>query len=256
MDATLYKQLVGCLMYLTVTRPYMMYMVCLISRFMAKPSEEHMLAAKRVLRYLKGTLDLGIFHKRGYELEVKAYTNSDYADDRKITLSYVFLLNGATVCWSSRKHEVVTLSSTEAEYVAATSCTCHCVWFKGVMEQDFLEQCKCMEIYCDNTSSFKLSKILAMHRRTNRIDVRYHFLGDLTNQEVVKLVVCGTEEQVADIMTKPVKLETFIKLQSLLGVQATYFKLEVVKISSLREEFVGSSPPRLSHCWFVSELVK
>lgn len=222
-DATLYKQLVGCLMYLTVTRPDMMYVVCLLSRFMAKPREEHMLAAKRALRYLKGTLELGIFYKRGAELKVEAYTDSDYAgdvDDRKSTSGYVFLLSGAAVCWSSRKQEVVTLSSTEAEYVAATACACHCVWIKGVMEQNFNEECKCMEIYCDNTSSIKLAKNPVMHRRTKHIDVRYHYLRDLTNQEVVKLVFCGTAEQIADIMTKPVKLETFIKMRSLLGMQA------------------------------------
>lgn len=133
-DATLYKQLVGCVMYLTVTRPDMMYVVCLISRFMAKPREEHLLAAKRALRYLKGTLEFGIFFKTGVEkLEVKAYTYSDYdgdVDDRESTSGYAFLLNGAAVCWSLKKQEVVTLSSTEAEYVAATSCACHCVWLK------------------------------------------------------------------------------------------------------------------------------
>lgn len=221
-DATLYKQMVGCLMYLTVTRPDMMYVVCLISRFMAKPREEHMMAAKRVLRYLKGTLELGIFYKKGSELNLQAYTDSDYAgdvDDRKSTSGYVFLMSGGAVCWSSRKQEVVTLSSTEAEYVVATSCACHCVWIKGVMEQDFLEQCKCMEIFCDNTSSIKLSRNPVMHRRTKHIDVRYHYLRDLTNQEVLKLVFCGTREQVADVMTKPVNLETFTKLRSLLGMR-------------------------------------
>lgn len=222
-DGTLYKQLVGCFMYITVTRPDMMCVVCLLSRFMANPREDHMLAAKRVLRYLKGTLDLGIFYKRGSDLEVRAYTDSDYAgdaDDRRSTSGYVFLLSGAAVCWSSRKQEIVTLSSTEAEYIAATNCACHCVWIKGIMEQNFHEQCNCMEIYCDNTSSIKLSRNPVMHRRTKHIDVRYHYIRDLTNQEVVKLVFCGTEEQVADIMTKPIKLETFMKLRSLLGMQA------------------------------------
>lgn len=209
-------------MYLTVTRPDLMFVVCLISRFMAKPKEEHMQAAKRVLRYLKGTLEFGVFYKRGSELKVKAYTDSDYAgdiDDRRSTSGYVFLLSGAAVCWSSRKQDVVTLSSTEAEYEAATSCACHCVWLKGIMEQIVLDQCECLEIFCDNTSSIKLSKNPVMHRWTKHIDVRYHYLRDLTNDEVVKLTFIGTEEQVADIMTKPVKLETFVKLRSLLGMK-------------------------------------
>lgn len=87
------------------------------------------------------------------------------------------------------------------------------------MEQIVLDQCECLEIFCDNTSSIKLSKNPVMHRRTKHIDVRYHYLRDLTNDEVVKLTFIGTEEQVADIMTKPVKLETFVKLRSLLGMK-------------------------------------
>lgn len=144
-DATIYKQLVGGLMYLTVKRPDMMYVVCLISRFMAKPREEHMHIAKRVLRYLTDTLDLHLLYKResGFDSKLKAYTDSDYAgdvDDRKNTSGYVFLLSGGAVCWSSRKQAIVTLSSTKAECVAATSCACHYVWMKAVLDQISFEQ--------------------------------------------------------------------------------------------------------------------
>ncbi|XP_073219605.1 secreted RxLR effector protein 161-like [Cicer arietinum] len=136
-DPTLYKQLVGSLMYLTATRPDMMYVVCLISRYMANPKEKHMQIAKRALRYLKGTLDFGLFYRRKIS-KLLAYTDSDYArdvDDRKSTSGYVFMLSEAAMCWSSKKQAIVTLSSTEAEYVAATSCACHCVWVKGVLKQ-------------------------------------------------------------------------------------------------------------------------
>jgi hypothetical protein len=151
-----------------------------------------------------------------------AYTDSDYArdvDDRKSTSGYVFILSEAAVCWSSKKQAIVTLSSTEAEYVAATSCACHCVWMIGVLEQIGYENCECIDIRCDNSSSIKLSKNPVMHRRTKHIDVRYHYLRDLSNQGVVKLVFCGTQEQIADIMTKPLKLDQFVKLRRLLGVQ-------------------------------------
>ena len=114
-DATIYQQLVGCLMYLTVTRPDLMFVVCLIARFMSDPKEEHFLIAKRILRYLKGTLEFGIFYKRSQEMKLIGYTDSDYArdvNDRKSISGYVFLLNGAAICWSSRKQAIVTLSST------------------------------------------------------------------------------------------------------------------------------------------------
>ncbi|CAM8965989.1 unnamed protein product [Rhodiola kirilowii] len=222
-DSTIYKQLVGCLMYLTVTRPDIMFVVCLISRFMAHPMEEHLMIAKRVLRYLKGTLNYGLFYKRECGLGLKAYTDSDYAsdiNDRKSTSGYVFLLSGAAVCWSSRKQAIVTLSSTEAEYVAAVACACHCVWVRAVLIQLGYSKGDCIEIMCDNTSSIKLSKNPVMHRRTKHIDVKFHYLRELTCQEIVKLVFCGTREQVADIMTKPLTLEVFCKLRGMLGVQA------------------------------------
>ncbi|XP_048231307.1 secreted RxLR effector protein 161-like [Ricinus communis] len=105
-DATLYKYLIGSLTYITATKPDLMYVVCLLSRYMADPTEQHMQAAKRVLRYLKGTMSFGLFYKKGMVEELTAYTDSDYAsdvDDRRSTSGYVFLLNGGVVSWASKK---------------------------------------------------------------------------------------------------------------------------------------------------------
>ncbi|RVW66685.1 Retrovirus-related Pol polyprotein from transposon TNT 1-94 [Vitis vinifera] len=220
-DATKYKQLVGSLMYLTATRPDLMYVVCLISRFMASPTEMHLQAAKRVLRYLKGTVDLGVFYQKEGNGELMAYTDSDYAgdvDDRKSTSGYVFLLSEGAVAWSSKKQPVVTLSTTEAEFVAAASCACQGVWMRRVLEKLGHSQGKCTTVLCDNSSTIKLSKNPVMHGRSKHIDVRFHFLRDLTREGVVELKHCGTQEQVADIMTKPLKLDVFLKLRELLGV--------------------------------------
>ncbi|XP_057973375.1 secreted RxLR effector protein 161-like [Malania oleifera] len=105
-NATMYKHLVGSLMYLTATRSDLMYVVSLISRFMASPTELHLQAVKRVLRYLKGTVDLGIFYRKEGDGELMAYTDNDYAgdvDDKKSTSGYVFLLSEGAVSWSSKK---------------------------------------------------------------------------------------------------------------------------------------------------------
>jgi hypothetical protein len=113
-NATQFKQLVGSLMYLMATRPDLMYSVCLISRYMADPIEEHLLAAKRVLRYLKGTLELSVFYAREGAIELFAFTNSDHAgdyNDRKSTSGYVFKLSGGAVGWASKKRPIVTLST-------------------------------------------------------------------------------------------------------------------------------------------------
>ena len=123
-------------MYLIATRPDMMFVVSLISRYMENPTELHLLAAKRVLRYLKGTTEFGIFYKKRGDDELVAYTDSDYAgdlEDRKSTSGYVFLLSSRAVSWSTRKQPVVSLSTTEAEFIVAASCACQAVWLKRVL---------------------------------------------------------------------------------------------------------------------------
>ncbi|CAL2242014.1 unnamed protein product [Prunus armeniaca] len=220
-DSTYYKQIIGSLMYLTATRPDIMYVVSLLSRFMETPTELHYLAAKRVLRYLKGTVDYGLFYKKGKSNELVGFSDSDYAgdlEDRKSTSSHVFMLSSGAVSWSSKKQQVVTLSTTEAEFIAAASCACQAVWLRRILEELHCIQKKPTLIYCDNSSTIKLSKNPVLHGRSKHIDVRFHFLRDLTKAGVVDLVHCQSQDQIADILTKPLKLEAFEKLRGLLGV--------------------------------------
>lgn len=198
-----------------------MYVVCLLSRYMADLTDQHMQAAKRVLWYLKGTMGFGVYYKRGAVSELTVYTNSDYAgdiDDRRSTSGYAFLLSGGAVAWVSKKQHVVTLSTTEAEFVAAAYCACQCVWMRRILEEFGLKQSGSTTIMCDNSSAIKLSKNPVLHGRSKHIDVRFHFLRDLTKDGVVKLVHCGTNEQIADILTKPLRLEVFVRLREKLGV--------------------------------------
>lgn len=220
-DSTFYKQMVGSLMYLTATRPDLMFVVCLISRFMANPTELHLATAKRIMRYLKGTLEFGIWYGRGGNGDLLGYTDSDYAgdiDDCKSTSGYVFLLSGGAVAWSSRKQPIVTLSSTEAEYVAAATCACQAIWMKRILKEIGYAQEERMTLFCDNTSTIKLSRNAVMHGKSKHIRVRYHFLRELTKEGVVELVHCSTEEQLADIMTKPLKMASFQRIREAFGL--------------------------------------
>lgn len=220
-DNTLYKQIVGSLMYLTGTRPDIMHVVSLISRFMECPKEMHLAAAKRILRYLKGTIDYGIMYKNGEKSELFGFTDSDYAgdlDDRKSTSGYAFMMGSGAVSWSSRKQSVVTLSTTEAEFVAANSCACQAVWLRQILAALQFKQEGATTIYCDKSSAIKLSKNPVLHGRSKHIDVRYHFLRDLTNNGIIDLVYCKSQDQVADIFTKSLKLTAFQKLRGMLGV--------------------------------------
>lgn len=220
-DSTLYKQIVGSLMYLTTTRPDIMHAVSLISRYMEQPKEMHLLAAKRIFRYLQGTTDFGLFYKKGEKSELFGFTDSDYAgdpDDRKSTSGYVFMIGSGAVCWSSKKQPIVTLSTTEAEFVAATTCACQAIWLRKILEELHFKQQGPTTIYCDSSSAIKLSKNPVLHGRSKHIDVKYHFLRDLTKADTIDLIFCKSENQVADILTKPLKFDIFVKLRKLLGV--------------------------------------
>jgi len=160
-DTTMLKQMISSLMYLTATRADLMYSICLISRYMERPTEIHLQVAKRILRYLKGTAELGIAYKRGGEEEFVGFTDSDYAgdiNDRKSISGYTFMLGTGAISWSSKKQPVVTLSTTEAEFIAAAYCACQGVWLRRVLEKLGYIQSKCTTIFCDNSSAIKLSK--------------------------------------------------------------------------------------------------
>ena len=221
LNETYYKQIVGSLMYLTTSRPYLMFVVSLLSRYISRPTDMHLQVAKRVMRYIKGTAEFGIYYKKQDNEELVAFTDSDYAgdvDDRKSTSGYLFLLGGGAVSWASKKQPIVTLSTTEAEYVAATACACQAIWLKGVLEEMGSKQDQSITVWCDNSSTIKLSKNPVLHGRSKHIHVRFHFLRNLTHDGVIKLVHCDTSQQVADILTKPLKLEAFMELRARMGV--------------------------------------
>lgn len=150
-----------------------------------------------------------------------AYCDNDYAgdlEDRKSTTGFIFMLSSRAVSWCSKKQPIVTLSTREVEFVAAAYCVCQGIWLKRILEELCVKQNKCLTVLCDNGSTIKLSKNHVMHGRTKHIDVRFHFLRDLCKEGVVKLEFCGTQDQLADLLTKPVKNESFLKLRQSLGM--------------------------------------
>ncbi|GJZ28589.1 retrovirus-related pol polyprotein from transposon TNT 1-94 [Tanacetum coccineum] len=224
-NATLYKQMVGCIMYLTATRPDLMFVVSLLSRYMEAPTEQHMAAMKRVLRYIQGTSSFGVCYKKKGSDQLVAFSDSDYAgdyDNRRSTSGYVCFLSGAAVAWSSKRQPIVTLSTTEAEFVAATTCACQVIWLRRILRHIGLPQEESTIIVCDNMSTIRLSRNPVMHNRSKHIDVRYYFLRDLVIEGVIELKYCNTQSQIADLMTKPLKLDQFEKLRSRLGMSVFF----------------------------------
>jgi len=128
------------------------------------------------------------------------------------------MLGGGAVSWASKKQAIVTLSTTEAEFVAAAHGACQGIWLRNVLEEigETLEEGTVM--YCDNSSTIKLSKNPVLHGRSKHIHVRYHFLRELVNDGVMQIKFCPTHEQLADGMTKALKLATFVYLREKMGV--------------------------------------
>ncbi|XP_068486875.1 uncharacterized mitochondrial protein AtMg00810-like [Phaseolus vulgaris] len=213
-DATKFKQVVDSLMYLTVTRPDLMFGVSLISRYMATTKASHWAATKRIMRYVQGTIEYGILYLKGGKTEITAYSDSNYTgdlDDRQSTFGAVFIIGSGAVSWASKKQSVVSLSTTEVEYIAAAACSYQCIWLHIILEHFGIERKEAITILCDNNSTIQLSKNLVFHGRSKHIAVRFHFLRDLVNDQ---LKYCNTQEQVVDT----VKLEQFEKLRQMLGV--------------------------------------
>jgi anthranilate/para-aminobenzoate synthase component I len=214
-NPTYYKSIVGCLRYLTCTRPYILYGVSLVSRYMEKPRSSHLKTAKRILRFVKGTSSYGLFYSSLWNLEITGYSDSDWAgslEDRKSTTGFAFFMGETTFTWTSKKQSIVALSTCEAEYIVAASCVCHAIWLRKLMEDLQQKQSKATRIFVDNKSAIALAKNPVHHERSKHIDTRFHFIKEHIKEGDVELVHVKTHEQIADIFTKPLKTDVLCYL--------------------------------------------
>ena len=220
-DPTLYRSLVGCLRYLTCTRPDILYGVGLVSRFMEEPKETHWKAAKRILRYLQGTLSHGLFYSHSNDFNLIGFSDSDWGgdcDDRKSTSGFAFFVGDTAFSWMSKKQPIVTLSTCEAEYVVASTCVSHAIWLRNLLKEMKLEQNGATKICVDNKSAIALGKNPVFHQRSKHIDVRFHSIREHVRNKEVELEYVKTQDQVADIFTKPLGTELFNKFKIELGM--------------------------------------
>ncbi|KAH9805142.1 hypothetical protein KPL71_002337 [Citrus sinensis] len=205
-DQAYFKSLIGCLMYLTATRPDILNAVSILSRFMHCASEWHLKAAKRVLRYVKGTCNFGIKFTRSKEFKLFGYSDSDWGgsiDDMKSTSVYCFTLGSSVFSWSSKKQEIVAQSTAEAEFVAATAAVNQALWLRKILIDLNLEQEESIEILVDNQAAIAISQNPVFHGKTKHFNIKLFFLREVQKNRVVSLVYCKTEDQVADVFTKP-----------------------------------------------------
>jgi hypothetical protein len=219
-DITQYRAMIGSLLYLTASRPDIMFAVCLCARYQANPKELHLKAVKRILKYVKGSLNLGLWYGKQSDLDLIGYADADFAGDRmdrKSTSGTCQFLGGSLVSWSSRKQTSVALSTTEAEYVAAGSCCTQILWMIQSLN-DYEIRFRNVPIMCDNTSAIMISKNPVLHSRTKHIEIRHHFIRDHIEKGEIELIHIDTKEQIADIFTKPLNTQQHNELRFKLGM--------------------------------------
>jgi hypothetical protein len=214
-DATLYRQIIGSLMYLTNTKPDICFVVNTLSQFLVEPRSVHLVVAKHVMRYLKGTIDCGLSYDGDHDFTLSGYTDADWAgsvSDRKITSGCCFSLGSAMISWQSRKQSSIALSIMEEEYIVTCSASCEAIWIRKLLTSLFDLEMRATLILCDNQSCLKMTKNLVFHDRSKNIEIRYHYIHDMVQRGALKLQYISTDEQVVDVLTKPlsrIKFEYF-----------------------------------------------
>ncbi|XP_057510890.1 secreted RxLR effector protein 161-like [Actinidia eriantha] len=204
-DATMYRQIVGSLIYLTLTRPDIAYAVGVVSRFMQTPKKPHLEALRRILRYVKGTIDFGLLYKKGGACKLVGYCDANYGEDhdtRRSTTGYVFNLGSGAISWCSKRQPTVSLSTTEAEYRASAMAAQESTWLLQLMKDLHQPDDYAVILHCDNQSAICLAENPVFHARTKHVEVHYHFMREKVLQGEIKMCHVKTENQVADIFTK------------------------------------------------------
>ncbi|KAJ0606762.1 putative RNA-directed DNA polymerase [Helianthus annuus] len=228
-DRERYQRLVGKLIYLAHTRPDIAYAVVVVSQFMHQPQLEHMEAVMRIIRYLKGTPGRGIVFKNNGHLDVKAFTDADWAgnpNDRRSTAGFFTLVGGNLVTWRSKKQKVVSLSSAESEFRGIVKGITEILWLKKLMNEIGFPLKLPTQLMCDNKAAIKISENPVQHDRTKHVEIDRHFIKEKIEDGTVELPFIRSEEQLADILTKVVATKTFEIMLCKLGIADPTTQLE------------------------------
>ncbi|GKB96879.1 putative ribonuclease H-like domain-containing protein, partial [Tanacetum coccineum] len=210
-DVHLYRSMIGSLMYLTASRPDIMFAVCACSRFQVNPKTSHLSAVKRIFRYLKGKPKLGLWYPRVSSFDLEAYSDSDYAGanlDRKSTTGGCQFLGRRLISWQYKKQTIVATSTIEAEYVAAENCCGRVLWIQNQM-LDYGFNLMNITIYIDNESTICIVKNPVYHSKTKHIAIRHHFIRDAYEKKLIQVLKIHTDDNVADLLTKAFDVSRF-----------------------------------------------
>ncbi|GJY47854.1 putative ribonuclease H-like domain-containing protein [Tanacetum coccineum] len=217
-DVHLYRFMIGSLMYLTASRPDIMFAVCACSRFQVTPKTSHLSDVKRIFRYLKGKSKLGLWYPRVSLFDLEAYLDSDYARanfDRKSTTGGCQFLGRRLISWQCKT--IMATSTTEAEYDDAANCYGQVLWIQNQM-LDYGFNFMNTKIYIDNESTICIVKNPVFHSKTKHIAIRHHFIRDAYKKKLIQVLKIHTDDNVADLLTKAFDVSRFQFLVVTIGM--------------------------------------
>ncbi|GJX74661.1 retrovirus-related pol polyprotein from transposon TNT 1-94 [Tanacetum coccineum] len=204
-DNTKYRGMIGSLLYLTESRPDIMFSVCLCALFQENPKTTHFEAVKRIFRYVRGTTHLGLWYPKGSGIETIVYAESDHTDDyidRKSTSGVCTFMGCCLTSWFSKKQTALDISTTKAEYVSVRKACQQALWMKQALI-DYDIRLYDIPIMCDNKCAIKLSRNLVQHFGTKHIEIRHHLLRDNVQKGNISIKKVASEDNIADILTNP-----------------------------------------------------
>ncbi|XP_014515533.1 uncharacterized protein LOC106773347 [Vigna radiata var. radiata] len=208
-DEAYFRSLIGCLMYLTSTRPDILFTVSLLSTYMHCASELHLKATKRVVRYIKGTVNYGVKYYKVQNFKLFGFSDNDWAsslDDMKSTSGYCFSMGSSVFSWCSKKQEVVAQSTVEAEFILAVAAVNQVIWLRNILIDLGMKQDKCTKVFVDNQAAISISHNPIFNGKTKHFNVKLFHLREVQESGKAFLVYCCTKDQVVDIFTKSFSL--------------------------------------------------
>jgi hypothetical protein len=224
-DQRTYRSMIGSLLYIIASRPDIMQVVGMVGCYQLAPKQSHFIAVTRIFKYLKGTMTCGLWYPKNHNFQLTAYSYADWAncvDERKSTRGGAFFLGDSLVAWISKQQGSISLSTTEAYYIAAATCCTQILWMIQNLADLKVTYTDPIPLHCDNTSAIILSKNPVLHSKSKHIPIKYHFLKEEVTNRIVQLNYIPSTEHIANIFTKPLAVTPFGYLRQKLGVITSF----------------------------------